>query len=592
MPRPPATNGSVVTPQPTALYAAGMRVPKERNQFATSDSSNWQQQAWYYYDRIGELRYAANWVASVLSRATLYAATRDGRSYVESKDATATQVIDEFFGGSIGQAQALSRIGIHLFVAGECFIVQRAPRPDRREKSKTDIWEVVGRQEMQVTGRTWKIHYDDGLPDVTLADNEVIIRLWHPHPRKRVEADSPVRAVLGALQEIERASQHIMSQLISRLVSAGVLFLPQGMTFPTPVDSSLPVDATDADKFMSVLVEAMTRAIQEPGTAAAAVPIVTTVPDALVDKPQLLHFWSELDKEAGAIRQEAIRRLGLGLDIPVEVLLGTADLNHWSAWQVDEASIKTHIEPVLELIVGALSTEYLQVVVDDAAQVVRYDTSQLRLRPNRSKEAIELYDRGELDGEALRRETGFSDDDMPTPDEWNTWQLRKVASGSTTPELVAEALRLLGVMDLPPESDAPTTEAPPPRSLRDHPARELPEEPSAASIGMTAAAEVLVFRALERAGNRLKSKRALRPEGVTAADLYLHIAASPRDLDSLMEDAWSCVPRVMKGVPYDQQVAVTAAMDSYVRSLLLSQKEYDQADLRRYFTHTPVRQLA
>ena len=51
-------------------------------------------------------------------------------------------------------------------------------------------------------------------------------------------------------------------------------------------------------------------------------------------------FWTQLDEHAIELRSEAIRRLGLGMDMPPEVLQGSADSNHWAAWQADEAAIK------------------------------------------------------------------------------------------------------------------------------------------------------------------------------------------------------------------------------------------------------------
>jgi len=560
-----------------------------------NNAQSWQREAWRYYDSIGELRYAANWVGNVLSRVTLYAAKQVGNQYVPNPKGDAADVLASFFGGSEGQSQALGQIGIHLFIAGECFLVERKGRANRGEDPKSTVSEVLGSDEVSAPGGKWQINYNDSKPLVYLDPSEAVIRIWRPHPQHKMYADSPVRAVLNVLGEIERLSQHILAQIISRLTGAGMLLLPQGLTFPTPEHVVLPDGATEADKVMATLFDAMTTAVQSPSAASAVAPIVLMVPEEFVEKANLIHFWSELDAAANEMRVAAIRRLGLGLDIPVEVLLGTADLNHWSAWQVDEASIKTHIEPVGELIVSAIGTDYVQAVTKDPTDVVRYDTSAVRLRPNRSKEAIELWDRGELSAEALRRETGFSEGDAPEQAEQETWLLKKVASGSATPEMVDAALEALGVdLNMAPMEQGPNNETPPPRSLRDHPEQGPPEEvlPPAASAGILAASEALVYRALERAGNRLRSLRAIKPVGVGAADVYLAISANSRELDRLMDDAWTCVPRVMKGIPFEQQQAVTAGLDAYVRNLLMSQKPHDPELMHRYLVTTPVRELS
>jgi hypothetical protein len=158
--------------------------------------------------------------------------------------------------------------------------------------------------------------------------------------------------------------------------------------------------------------------------------------------------------------------------------------------------------------------------------------------------------------------------------------------------MMAEALRLLGVDIGSGESLAPPViESRPDPSLLEHPTREIPEDiPAAVDVGIIGTSEALVFRALERAGNRLRSQRNQRP-ACTADEVYLHLPVRPTELDALLTDAWTCIPKVMKGVPFVQQQAVQAGLDSYVRALLLGQKEHDIDLMHRHLTHTSVREL-
>jgi hypothetical protein len=92
----------------------------------------------------------------------------------------------------------------------------------------------------------------------------------------------------------------------------------------------------------------------------------------------------------------------------------------------------------------------------------------------------------------------------------------------------------------------------------------------------------MVFRALERAGNRIKTKlNGNRPPGVAAADLYLYVPCSAKSADDLLTDAWSNVPRFCSslGVTPD---GLTAALDTYCRALLTEQREHDRALLEKY----------
>jgi hypothetical protein len=576
---------------PESLMASAVRLPGKVDR-VYQRPNDWQEEAWRHYDICGELRYAGNWVSNVLSRATLHAATRTAKGPKRQDAGAAADAVHDLFNGPDGQAQMLAALGLHVTVAGEAYLVGRKPEPDRGERAdEGDIWEIVGVQEMRHRGRRWFIDYYDGTRPLELSDDAVIIRIWRPHPRRRIEADSPVRALLPVLREIEFLTRHIMAQVTSRLAGAGILMLPQGMTFPAaPADANLPEGASSADIFMAVLGEAMTAPILNPDSPAALVPVVVTVPDELVGKIEHMTFWSDLDQHAVELRTEAIRRLALGLDMPPEVLLGTAGLNHWGSWQMEESSVKAHVEPLLELVTNALTIGYLLPLTDDVNDLVAYDTTALRLRPNRSREAIELYDRGELDGEGLRRETGFTEDDAPTNEEFKRWMLRKVAGGSTTPEQVADALRALGVIEVRATAEEKPTQGPPRvPSLREHPETGPPKQEPAKDL--IAACEVLVFRALERAGNRLRATKQMRPNGVAASDVYQFVPSQPRDLDKLMEDAWTCVPRVMSRVPELQRAVIVAALDSYCRSLLLSQKEHDRATMVKFLTTATIRTL-
>ncbi len=559
-----------------SLVASAVRYPGKVRR-AKSPGMQWQTEAWRHYDICGEFRYGVNYVANVLSRATLHAAMRGGSgTIVESTSAAAKAAMDELFGGPDGQVGMKSALGLHLSVAGEAFIVGREMEMD--DETTEEVYEVVGVNEMKVTGKKWSIDYGDGHV-VELTEDAVIIRVWRPHPRHRMQADSPARALLPVLNEIEYLTRHIFSQVTSRLAGAGILVLPQSMTFPTRTVTGPDGNVIEVkDAFMEHLTESMLEPLSDPSSPSAHVPTIITVPDDVVDKIQHLTFYNSLDEQALDLRKEAIHRLALGMDLPPEILTGTSDQNHWGAWQMEESSIKAHIEPMLELITQALTTGYLQVATGNKADLVAFDTSTLRLRPNRSKEAIELYGLGELSAEALRRETGFDEDDAMDDAERTDWFTRKVASGSTTPELVAQALTLLGV---PVISQDPrmAPEVPQP-SLEDYPVRELPDREAASnSASVIAACEVLVYRTLERAGNRIRSKTGVHPPGVAAADVYLELPV--RDLDDALSDAWSCVPRVMAGYGVDT-VALSDRMNAYVKHLIVAQVRHDRNLMVRY----------
>jgi len=557
-------------PTTTSLVASAVRLPVVRpNQVRGAEG--WQGQAWSFYDRIGELRFVANWVGNVLSRAELLTVHQEGRESTEVESGPPSVALDAYFDGEQGQSEMLRQSGIHLTVAGECYHVYRASE---------ERWSVLACGKVkQVGDKQISVDYGDGAGPVTLGSEDIAIRVWTPHPMNPTLADSPTRAVLMTLAEIERCDLHIAATLQSRLAGAGILFIPQDITFPIPEGAD--PNATSADVFMQVLATAMMTPLGNPGDPSAVVPVVVTAPGESLSQIKHQTFWTELDQEIREMRESAVKRLALGMDIPPEVLMGIADTNHWNAWLVDEASVKAHTEPRLAVVANAISTAYLQPalegeVEDPKSYFVAGDTSNIRLRPNRSKEALELWDRGELGSKALLRETGFEIEDAPESHEFEQWLLRKIALGSTSPEQTQAAIQALGTpivvpaLEGTPAQGRPSDQEPR-RSLEDHPVREIPDE------SMLAACDVLVYRALERAGNRLKSATNFTGK-VQAADIYMSVQARPGSVETLMDGAWSCSDRVLADLT-DDVPTIVASLDGYVRHLLMEQAPHTKARL-------------
>lgn len=585
MPRPPKVENTFTTP-PNSMVASAMKMTGVRTVWQPKEG--WQSEAWRLYDAIGELRFSANWVGRVLSRARLVIVKKSSLgTWEEVKAGPAVDALDALFGGNDGQAQMLKQFGVHFFVPGECYLVGRAPREDRNEYGNEDIWEVVSTEEMQNGGPTgWQINFDDGLPPVFLdKETETVIRMWMPHPRKRMLADSPVKAQLNNLRELELLSRRVSAQARSQLAGNGLTFIPSEMSFPPDPDNP---NQTAADALMNQLGAVMLEAIADPTSPAAVVPTFASAPGEYIDKVNHINFWSPFDEQLPGLRKESIGRFAVGIDTPPEVLLGTADMNHWGSWQVEESSIKVTVEPLLEILVNCLNVGYLWPITQDKDQRIGYDTSQLRLRPNRSKEAIELWDRGELSSEALRRETGFDESDAPDEQEYIHWLLSKVASGSATPEMVSQALAILGVEGVESDEQA-MREARPSPSLEEHPVRELPER-AAASASIYDKSEVIVYRALERAGNRLRSLKQVRPD-CPAYAAYMFIDCGPGDLDKVLEDAWSIIPTVMPNIPDFERAVIAHALDTYCRNLILTKKPHERNEMERYMTSTSISRL-
>ena len=612
-------------PEPvySSLIASAARMPtKMQVQSISGRDQAWQETAYQMYDEVGEFRYACDWVGSMMSKAILFPTLKTDDVVAPVMDGKAKRYVDNLFNDDDGKAEMLRLIGVHMTIAGECFLIgYDNPDPFGDEEY---LWEVASPTGIRRVGGGGKWQINNEIIDVDPED-VLVIRIWRPHPKDNRFAVSPAKPLLPVLGEILRLTQHVAAQVDSRLAGAGILLMPNEMTFPPPPEAVADGDtqaiqhhANDAESLMKTIVDAMSTSIKDRASASALVPIVITAPADAIESAKHMTFWSELDRQAIDLRTEAIRRLALGMDMPPEVLQGNADTNHWAAWQADESAIKAHTEPLLKIITSALSRGYLRPLLKDAGieweELRKYsigaDTADMRLRPNRSKEALELYDRGVVSEETLRREAGFAPEDAMNKEQKSEWFRDKVASGSTTPDLVESALESLGALGGPTTSsgsaDAPnvnseeTQEARPTPTLKGHPERALPDEQKNArhrenrrakeqnTMALTAAAEQLTIRAFERAGNKLKNRMQTKPR-VPAAELYSFVDISSEDTQFLLEDAWTHLPPVAER--YDVPVeSLTAALENYAQDSLVNAKPHSYERLEAHLEESLSRE--
>jgi hypothetical protein len=454
-------------PEPlAALTAAAAPVSSPRTDLIRN-TEGWQEEAWAYHDTLGEFRYAVDWEAKMLSRVRLFAAKLEpGQDEPVRADAgTAVDLMTSMAGGVAGQATVMDGLGTQLSVPGEGYLIVETVNGVEQwsVRSNDEVRVARGRYEVldensATTGNMWRPLAEDSLRP---------LRVWRPNKRYHHIADSPARAARSTMRELELVNRHITAQYLSRLASAGVWLVPDEVTFPVREEF-----ADAPDPFMAEWIEIASEAIRTPGTAAAIVPIPIKVPAEMIGKFQHLDFTLKIDEKIIEKRESAIKRLATQLNIPPEVLLGMGDLNHWNAWAVDETSLKVNIAPDAELICQALTTGYLQPrlrasgVEDWANWVVWYDMSELTLRPDRSDDAIALYDRLELNGAALRRETGFNETDKPTDEELKEQALKVIihtlpsGAGSALTELIGEQVTIAATAPIAP-GEQPNPEPPP-----------------------------------------------------------------------------------------------------------------------------------
>lgn len=553
---PPVLTQAVARLPQRSLVAAAAQVPLDGASVQSLKISNkeWQAEAWRLYDISGELRYVANRRGAQLSRVRFYAAQVDemGAAGDEADDKQIQGLSETMFGGPAAKAEGLRLVGVQLFVAGECYIVAESVA-----EAASDKWYVVSPTDIKKEAGGLKVKKPDGTWHELRNNTDLAFRVWTPHPKQYEEADSPTRSVLPVLREIERLTMLAFSQIDSRLISAGLLLLRQGIEFPHDADKPGGLQG-----LMDMILNAAKASLQGAGSAAGLVPILAEVPGDSDISGAFAHikFDTPLTAEIAAKIDQAIRRLALGLDAPPEVLLGQGAANHWSAWAISEDEIKTQVEPVALRVADALTEAYFRPALkalnkDPDKFTLWYDTAPIAVRPNRLDDAIKLYDKGALTQDALVMAGAFDDGDVAKDEErvkWMTWELVKL-----NPQLAAdpEVQKILG---LPPIAlPAPPAPAglPPAPGEELAPVEDIPEDPgsggSPAQEGEDAgfsvllpAAEQVVMRALEVAGGRLLDRHSRgKFSAVARHDLHTRVVARDRlHAEELLAGAFTHVP--------------------------------------------------
>ena len=421
-----------------------------KNPVSTAGRMGWQTEAWDLLDKVGELRYYVSWRANSCSKVRLIASELDdeGKPTGRCDNPLVSDIVNAIGGNQLGAAQFIKRAVEHLTVPGETFmgIIQQTETVLGHKVTK-ERWLAFSRDEVRKTGVGTTITMPEG-DDHKLTDADSMWRCWQPHPRHAKDCDSPVRANLDALREIVTQTRTISDAGKSRLLGNGIVFVPTEMSLPSstaPIAADQPgapieLQGTPAVRELEELLYEVARVSYEDDESfARMIPIFASVAGEAVKNVHHLKFDQELTDTAIKIRNDAIARLALGLDVSPERLLGLgSSTNHWSAWQIGDNDVQMHIAPVMETLCESLTDRILYGMLLDAGMsatemrdyVVWYDTSELTADPDKSDDATDAFDRGVITAEAYRDflNLGATGYDLSSLEGWQQWARDQISN--------------------------------------------------------------------------------------------------------------------------------------------------------------------
>lgn len=591
-------------PPPRAVVAAAVPLSgPEAKRYALArvkqTAEQWQKDAWYYYDAIGELSGPTNWIANAVSKADLFGAMLDpatGLVTGPTDDARAQQAAALCLGGAAKRAQLQFLMAVCWQIPGEAYVVVRG-RPEQKGVPQPDEWLVLSGQKVTPKGTRWTYEDPVTLEWIELRPSDRLIRVWSPHPNDQSKANSAVRPALPVLREIEKASMNLAAVLDSRISSNGLHAIPQEIDLPGRGENE-----SNADALSDLMLQAASAGISAPGTAAAQVPVYIEMPIDMIDAFVRGRMYPETDMDQTVItlRQDDIGRLHSALDMPKETAEGSmSGMNHWGSWQVEETTYKIFIEPLLDRFGDALTEFWYRPaltamgVENVQEHTLAWDTTGIVSRPDSTEDMNWMYDQGLISDDYRRSVSGVPDDAVPSEDETQLRRLERIVMGAPTLAADPEIAQRLFGFEIAPEAAGVSTAGPgelepglEPQGGTDvgTDSRALPAAPADTDDvpdGLVAAAELIVFDALSRAGGRLLTREHRGQFASTPKhELYRVIRGHGRPVPDLMADSFLWADRVA-GQFGVGDAWLSHALQGFTHRLLTTGEPYDRDSLRR-----------
>lgn len=543
------TRRTTPPPTPTPRGLAGIVAAAQKIELTTRDgrklvrkSEKWQDEAWAFYDVLPAVKSAAGFMGNAMSRVRLFPgvvvdpdeppvplADATGETGIDDRLATAAdEEMARISNGQEGMPGIMRALGVNMTVAGEAYLVGRGGDDD--DELVDEVWGVYSASALEVKGDKVKLREVPGdkaareLPDDTLC-----YRIWRRHPRWPGLADSNMRAVLDAAEELVIYGR-VMRAIAKSGAHAGILKWPTQLD-PQSGQRSLPAEHDDAPgpdpaaagqegltPLQQSLLDFIRSSVETDDTLASAMPWLLDGDSQYLEMVEWIDVGRKIDEKALDRIASLYQQLAHGLDLPIEVLVGMADANHWTAWLIEDTTYKAHVEPTVEVVAAGIASAFLRPALLERKfppDVVRRvvlgkDPSALVTRPNRAQDAKDAHDRLVISDEQLRKDLGFPDTAAPEDEELQRREERSRARRTPAGQ--------------PPADDAPAEEGGDP-TPGTQPARTLvaavpPDDGYAdavAALGatlaaievrlrerLTIAASDAVSEALRQAGSRLR----------------------------------------------------------------------------------------
>jgi hypothetical protein len=477
-----------------ALSAAGKRLDiraRTGGKRLISRPESWQEDMWSFYDTVPEIKFIGRFYGNALSRIRLVPSVivdpneaplpvdqaveseADGGVGLSQNIADlAMEVTERLASSPEGMAGLMRGFGENLSIVGDSVLVGR-DADDGDEVVDDEVWQVYSTSAITETGDgdTRKVTLKETPNDKTgtvLTGDPSVYRIWRRHARWPGLADSNLSACTSECEELLVWSG-LMRAVGRSGTAAGMLAVPDELELVEdqpriePGSNPVAIDPNDQDPLDGWsplerrLMDQFMHPAENPGDAASVTPAIVRGKAEALKELRYIGIERKIDEKIIERIEFLIRRLAHGADLPVEVLTGVADANHWTGWQIEDATYKSHVEPTAQIPAAALTAVHLRAIAREEnvpADILRrlvygLDPAALVVRPNRAADAFRLHRAGALSDGGLLDAHNFADNYLPSDDE----RLRRYAleRGIGSRDLTVELLNRTILSDEPVE---------------------------------------------------------------------------------------------------------------------------------------------
>jgi hypothetical protein len=433
-----------VTTGPARAFTASARridITTREGRKLIKKPEQWYEDAWAYYDAVPEAKFYGRFMGNSLSRIRPFAgvimdpdeapipigdaAEVEGSDITADLAAQAEAELGRLTNPDEGVEGIMREFGTNLSIPGDCYLVGRDDPDDGEER-----WDVYSTSAITVRGDNVLIKEDPGDKGLALPGAAKAWRVWRRHSRWPGWADSNMRAELDTCEELLILARRFRA-ISKSSTNAGFAIVPNEFDFvnrvraggpePASADGSPQAEQIDGwTQFEQDFMAHQVTPVEDDGSPSAIAMMLMRGPAEASKAIRFLFPDRPIDSLLLQRLDQLIRRFGHGVDVPVEIITGMADANHWTGWLIDDSTYKAAVEPTASIAAMGIGNAILRPALVEAGfdrlllrrVVVGLDASRLVVRPNRGQDARDAYEAGVLSAVAYLRYLGFPETDL------------------------------------------------------------------------------------------------------------------------------------------------------------------------------------